>query len=315
MTDEKHSDAGVIKTLIAGIVANMGLGIIKLIAWFFTQSSAMLAEALHSMADSSNQILLAVGLKRSKKVATEKHPFGFDKERYFWSFLVSLLIFLVGGAFAIYEGVHKVSHPTPVTNVKWVYIALGMGLFLEGFALRVAFIEFKHFRANNPGTFFQSLKDTKDPTLPTVLFEDAAALVGLIIALVGITIAYFTGNGIWDGAASILIGVLLVGVSWFLAVESHSLLVGESASRKDQATIREIVDSEPQVNECIELITLQRGPSQILVALTLDFQDDMKTQELETLIARIEDRIREKVYGANHIFIEVGSLRLRGRRA
>ncbi|MFT7619408.1 MAG: cation diffusion facilitator family transporter [Planctomycetota bacterium] len=300
-------NAGIIKALIAGIAANMLVAISKGVAYFFTGSSAMLAESIHSLADSSNQALLALGLKRSAKPATESHQFGYAMERYFWAFMVSILIFLLGGAFALYEGIHKLTDPTPIRNVAWSYGALTFGILVECYALRVAYHEFQEIRAKNPGPLFQVMRETKDPTIPTVLFEDAAAVTGLLVAMIGVTITYYTGNPAYDAIATIVIGVILVGVAWFLARESHSLLVGEAASENDQKLIRELVEGDEDVDRLLELLTLQRGPNSILIALKIDFDDAMRTKGVENAIQRIEDGIRSITPDATHVFIEASS--------
>ena len=304
-----NHDAGLVKALIAGIVANFLVAVSKFVAFLFTGSSAMLAEALHSFADSSNQGLLALGLKRGAMPASDKHPFGYSVERFFWAFIVSILIFLLGGAFAIYEGTHKLMEPSEIKNPIWSFGALGFGMVVEAFALKVAWEEFKHFRAENPGPVLQALKDCKDPTLPTVLFEDSAALFGLTVAAIGVALTVLTGNPIHDAIATICIGVILVGVAGFLAVESHSLLVGEAASTKDQKRIRDVVTADEAVESVVEMLTLQRGPRDILVALTLDFKDDLQTNDLELAILRIEGEIQAIVPDARHVFIEAGSFR------
>ncbi|MEZ6197213.1 MAG: cation diffusion facilitator family transporter [Planctomycetota bacterium] len=307
MSATSHHE-GVVKALIAGIVANLAIGVAKFVAFLFSGSAAMLAEALHSVADSSNQGLLALGLKRSQRLPTETHPFGFAKERYFWSFLVALIIFALGAVFAIYEGVHKISHPTPIQNPGWVYFALAVGIVFESFALRVAWREFREFRETNPGSLLEGLRATKDPTLPTVLFEDSAAIVGLLVALVGVTVTVVTGDATYDGVASIIIGLVLLGVSWFLAVESFSLLVGEAALPVEQSAIREVAESDPAVVSVLELLTLQRGPDSLLVALTLEFADDLVTGQIETAVCRLESAIKARIPTATHIFIETGSI-------
>ncbi|MCB9831185.1 MAG: cation transporter [Planctomycetes bacterium] len=300
---------GVIKALIAGIAANLAIAICKFLAFLFTGSAAMLAESLHSFADTSNQGLLALGLKRGAIPPNEKHPFGHQKERYFWAFIVSLMIFLLGGAFAIYEGVHKLGSEEKLANVGWSYGALAFALVVEGFALRVAYREFQELRREQPGPLLQVLRETKDPTLPTVMFEDAAAVVGLLVALLGVTLTVITGDAIWDALASIVIGVVLVGVAFFLAVESHSLLVGEAASAQDQATIRRLAELDPAVERIVELLTLQLGPQSILIALTLDFRDDMRTEGIENSVLRLEESIRRDLPSARYIFVEAGSFR------
>ncbi len=313
--DIPNTNEGVVKALLAGIVANLLVAISKGIAFFFTGSSAMLAESIHSVADSSNQALLALGLKRAKKPASESHQFGYAMERYFWAFMVSLLIFLLGGGFALYEGIHKLSNPSPIRNVAWNYGALTFGILVESFALRVAYHEFQEIRAKNPGPILRVMRETKDPTIPTVLFEDSAAVFGLIVALIGVSLTYFTGNSNYDAIATIIIGVTLIAVAWFLARESHSLLVGEAASEADQKRIRQVVVDDEAVEDLIELLTLQRGPDSILIALKVDFVDDLYTRGVEDAIQRVEDGIRGIMPEATHVFIEASSFRSKKRQS
>jgi cation diffusion facilitator family transporter len=307
-----NDDAGVRRALIAGIAANFGVAVAKFVAFFFTGSAAMFAESLHSVADSSNQALLFVGIKLSRKAPTESHPFGYAKERYFYSFVVALVIFLVGAVVAMYEGVQKIRHPHPMENVVWNYGALAIGFLFEAFALRIAWREFRHWRASSNESLLQSLRTAKDLALPTVLFEDSAALVGLVAAAVGVTMTQVTGNGVYDGIASIVIGVVLLGVSVFLTLESHSLLVGEAASPNDRRRVRAVVQEDPAVLGLIELLTLQRGPDSIVVALELHFADHLTVDDVEDAVRRLEKKIQAVVPAASHIFIEAGSFRRRG---
>lgn len=296
------------KSLIAGIVANFLVAVSKMVAFVFTGSAAMLAESLHSAADSSNQMLLAVGIKRSIREPDESHPFGYSKESYFWAFIVAILIFLMGGAFAIYEGIHKFMDPEPMENVIWNYGALGLAMIFESYALRVAFLEFSEWRRHNPGGLLDNLRDTKDPTLPTVLFEDTAALAGLIVATVGIAVSQLSGDARWDGAASVTIGLILLIVAGFLARESHSLIIGEAASPKHKKMIRRIVGEDADVDAIGNILTLHMGPTHIMVALAVDFNDTLDTQGLEQTISRLDESIREAVPEAQHIFIEASSI-------
>lgn len=305
----ENNHGNVMRALIAGVVANLIVALTKLVASLITGSAAMMAEALHSTADSTNQALLALGMKRANRPATKEHPFGFGKERYFWAFIVALMVFLLGGAFAIYEGAHKLIHPEPVGDPLWNYIALSIAMVVEGYALRVAWLEFQHWREDNPGKLLDSLRHTKDPTLPTVLFEDTAALIGLIVAAVGITLSVVTGDPQWDAMASIAIGVVLLGVAGFLAVESHSLLIGESASPKDTSAIHESVMAHPQVEAIDELLTLHRGPNEIQVSFRVQFTDDLNTDAIEEAVLDLESRIRACVPAAQHIFIEAGAIK------
>jgi cation diffusion facilitator family transporter len=262
------------------------------------------------VADSSNQVLLLIGWKRSLRPPTKAHPFGYGVERYFWSFVVSVNIFLLGAVFAIYEGVDKIMHPHAMEHVLYNYLALGLAMLFEGLALRVAWGEFQHWRVTQPGSLWKAMRDAKDLSLPTVIFEDTAALIGLVIATAGVTLAHLTHNGIYDGMASILIGGVLLSVAWFLARESYSLLLGEAAGREDRHRIRVIVAEESSVERLIEMGTLQRGPDSIIVALTLSFRPDMNTAQIGKAVMRLEAKIRAEIPEAKHIFIEVGALRL-----
>lgn len=305
---QHESSAGLRKALLAGIFANLGVAIIKFVAYAFTGSAAMLAEAVHSVADSSNQALLFLGIRRAARPASESHPLGHSTERYFWTFVVAINIFVLGALVAIYEGIEKILHPHPAENLWWSLGALSIAMVIEGFALRVAWTEFQHFRARSTGSLWQSLRSAKDLSLPTVLFEDSAALLGLLVAGVGTALTAWTQSGLYDGIASVLIGLLLLGVAWFLATESHSLLIGEAASPRDRRAIREAVESSPVVVELATLTTLHRGPRDLMVALEVDFRDDLTVPDLEREVSRLEDAIREKVPAAKAIFIEAKAL-------
>jgi cation diffusion facilitator family transporter len=306
---DHHDDRGIRRALMAGIFANLGVAVAKFGAYLATRSAAMLAESVHSLADSSNQFLLLVGLIRSKKAATELHPLGYNVERYFWSFVVAVNIFVLGAVVAIYEGVHKMMDPHPPHDPIWNFLALGLALVFEAYALRVAWVEFQHFRRENPGSLWQNIRDAKDLALPTVLFEDAAALLGIILAAAGIGLAVVTHNGVWDGLASILIGVVLLGVAWFLATESHSLLIGEGATRRDRARIHAVVLDDPDVEGIVELITLQRGPRRLIVLMDVDFRDDLDTGHLEETVARLRATVQTAVPAARDVYL---SARRRG---
>ena len=306
-----HDDSGIRRALIAGIIANFGVAVVKFVAFSFTHSAAMLAESVHSLADSSNQLLLFVGLKRSKRPATASHPFGFTVERYFWSFVVAVNIFVIGAAVAIYEGIEKLRPPHEIENVMWNFAALGIAAVFETYALRVAWKEFSHWRSTQTGSLWSSLRKSKDLSLPTVLFEDSAALLGLLIATIGISLAQVLHMPQLDGVASILIGVILLGVAWFLAIESHSLLIGEAAPAEDQLRIRNFVGQDQAVERVLDMFTLQRGPNTIIVGLDLEFIDGLETGEIEVAVQRLEKGIKERVPAAKHIFIEASAFQRR----
>lgn len=297
------TDRGIRRALAAGILANFGVALVKFAAFLATRSTAMLAESVHSVADSSNQLLLLVGLVRSKKAADPLHPLGYSVERYFWSFVVAVNIFVLGAAFAIYEGVHKILDPQPPHDPVWNFLALGLAFVFEGSALRVAWREFRHFRRENPGSLWRNLRDARDLALPTVLFEDTAALLGLVIAGAGVSLSMTTHDGRWDGLASILIGAVLLGVAWFLATESHSLLIGEGATRRNRGKIRQLVAADPDVDAIVELLTLQRGPQRIMVLMDVDFADGLDTAGIEAAVSRLRETIHRAVPEARDIYL------------
>ncbi len=304
MSDPTHDDdRGVRRALIAGIVANLGVAVAKFAAFLATRSAAMLAESVHSVADSSNQLLLLVGLIRSRKAADLLHPLGYNVERYFWSFVVAVNIFVLGAVVAIYEGIHKLMDPHPPENAVWNFAALGLAAVFESYALRVAWKEFQHFRHENPGPLWKNLRDAKDLALPTVLFEDTAALVGLLVAAVGIGLSVTTHNGMYDGAASIVIGVVLLSVAWFLANESHSLLIGEGATERKRRAIREAIEADADVDQVVELVTLQRGPRRVLVLGNIDFEDALDTAGVEAAVARLRMAVSAAVPEATDVYL------------
>jgi len=216
---------------------------------------------------------------------------------------------VLGAVVAIYEGTQKILHPHPIENMIWNYGALGIAVIFEAGALRIAWMEFQHWRADNPGSLFKQLRAAKDLTLPTVIFEDTAALLGLVIAALGITLAHYTGMHWLDGLASILIGLVLLAVAWFLAVESHSLLLGESASTRNRQQLQQLVESDAAVERMVSAETLQRGPNSILIALEIDFMDHLDTGGIESAVGRIETLIRAEIPAAKHIYIEASSFR------
>jgi len=303
MSDHHHDDRGVRRALMAGIFANLGVAIAKFVAFTATRSAAMLAESVHSVADSSNQLLLLVGLIRSKKAADRLHPLGYNVERYFWSFVVAVNIFVLGAVVAIYEGVHKLADPHPPENAIWNFAALSLAVVFESYALRVAWKEFQHFRRENPGSLWKNLRDAKDLALPTVLFEDTAALLGLVVAAVGISLSMVTHNGIYDGLASIIIGVVLLAVAWFLATESHSLLIGEGASSKNRQAIVDLIEDDPDVDRIVELVTLQRGPRRIMVLANVEFGDQLDTAGVEAAVTRVRQAVLAAVPEATDVFL------------
>ncbi|MEO6651596.1 MAG: cation diffusion facilitator family transporter [Ilumatobacteraceae bacterium] len=291
------------KAIIAAFFANLGIAIAKLIGFVVTRSAGMLAEAVHSFADTGNQGLLFLGGSRAKRAATPEHPFGYGRERYFWSFAVALVLFSMGGLFALYEGIHKFTDPHPVEKV-WVAIAiLVLGLVLEGNSLRIAVKEANHARAEGV-SWWKFIRTSKQPELPVVLLEDTGAEIGLFLALVGVIVAHQTGDGRWDALGSMAIGVLLIAIAIILIIEMKGLLIGESASEADRAMIRSAITASPRVDALLHMRTEHIGPDEILVAAKVEYDSKLTFDEVSAAINVTEAAIRDAVPAARLIYIE-----------
>ena len=254
------------RAIVAALAANLGIAATKFIAFALTGSSSMLAESIHSVADSGNQALLLVGGRRARREATPQHPFGYGRERYIYAFIVSIVLFSVGGLFALYEGYHKLQHREPITSWQWVpIVVLVIAIGLEGFSFRTAIEESNKIRGASSWTGF--IRRSRVPELPVVLLEDLAALVGLVLALFGVGLTLITGSGLWDGIATVAIGVLLVVVAFILAIETKSLLIGESATAEHVGKIESAVLGVGDIERIIHMRTLHLGPEELLVAL------------------------------------------------
>jgi cation diffusion facilitator family transporter len=300
--------AGSSKIAIYGaIAANSAIAVSKFIAAFFTGSSAMLSEGVHSLVDTGNGILLLFGIKLSKNPPDDKHPFGYGNEVFFWSFVVAILIFALGGGIAIYEGVRHILHPRQLENVQWNYVVLILAMIFEGAALRVALKQFNASRRNKP--FMRALKDSKDSSTVAVVVEDTAALLGLMIALLSVLLGHLTGWPYFDGIGSVLIGVLLVSVAFFFAVECKALLVGEGLLPEEVEKIGQILDEEPRVSVYRRPLSLYFGPSEVLVNLDVHFIDNLNSDQIEQTVDRIEDRIKAALPSVNRIYIEADTIK------
>lgn len=300
-----------IKVVVAALAGNLLIAISKFVAAGVTGSVATLAEAVHSVADSGNQVLLLLGIRLSDRGATMRHPFGRSVERYFWPFVVSIMLFTVGGAFAIYEGVHKfldmsrgVEEVQHASNL-WNYAVLGLSLVFESYSFSVAFGEFKKLKGDS--TLYRTIVDAKDPTIPIVVLEDTAALVGLVVALIGVGLSDLTGWHGWDGIASLTIGALLCVVAYLLGKETHSLLVGESAPPQDRQKIVEIAKQVPGIRSIKQLLSLYRGPDDVLLALKIDFERGLPIEKVEAAINQFEDLVRASMPQMKYIFCEPDS--------
>ena len=297
------------RAIYGAIIANTAIAVCKFIAAFFTGSSTMLSEGIHSLVDSGNGFLLLIGVKRSKKPADDAHPFGYGKEVFFWSFVVALLIFALGGGFAIREGIKHLQHPKPSTNVGWNYLILILAMIFEGAALRVALQELNTTRGSKP--FFKALKDSKDSATVAVVIEDTAALLGLVIAFIAVFLGQITGWVYFDGIGSVLIGVLLVSVSLFFAIECKALLIGEGLLPEDIEKITTILEEEKHVLEFGRPLSLYFGPSQVLVNLDVNFADNLTPDDIEKTIDSLEFKIKAALPLVNRIYIEAETLRRR----
>lgn len=290
------------KAIIAAFFANLGIAIAKFVGFILTGSAGLLAEAGHSVADTGNQGLLMFGSKRGSRPADRAHPFGYGPERYFWSFIVALVLFSMGGLFALYEGIQKVSNPHEIESAGIAYGILGLSIALESFSLRTAVKEANHVRHGR--SWWNFIRTAKAPELPVVLLEDVGAEIGLLCALGGLTLAEVTGNARWDAVGSIAIGVLLVAIAIILAVEMKGLLIGEAASDENLDKINASFAAADRVNGVIHLRTMHLGPDELLVAAKLDFDPTLNVAELAAAIDDAEAGLRAAVPIAKTIYIE-----------
>lgn len=291
------------KVIFAALAGNGLIAITKFIGASITGSSAMLSEAIHSVVDTGNQGLLLYGIKKSQKPKDERHPFGYGMEIYFWAFVVAIMIFAVGSGVSIYEGFHKLAHPEEIRSPHINYIILTLAMIFEGFAWYIAYKEFNRIRGNTG--LFEAVSHSKDPTVFTVLFEDTAAMLGLIVAFIGIWLSANLGLSWADGVASILIGIILAGTAILLAYETKGLLIGEAASPAIIADIKSIIDKRKSILYVNELRTMHMGPNDILLAISIDFKDDMTAVDVERKIGDLEREIKSKYSEIKHLFIEV----------
>lgn len=296
------STEGGTKAIMAALLANMGIAVTKFVAYLVSGSSSMLAESVHSLADSGNQVLLLVGGRRAARAATPQHPFGYGRERYVYAFVVSIVLFSVGGVFSIYEGVHKIQHPEELTNIVVPIVVLLLAIVMESFSLRTAVVESNKVRGGQ--SWVQFVRRAKAPELPVVLLEDLAALLGLLLALVGVGLAGFTGDAVWDGIGTIAIGVLLVVIALLLGVETKSLLLGEGGSPADVDAIRAAIVAGDAIERVIHMKTLYLGPDELLVAAKVAVAEGTAAQAVVAAINAAEERIRGAVPVARVIYLE-----------
>lgn len=291
------------KAIIAAFFANLGIAIAKFVGFLITRSAGLLAEAGHSLADTGNQALLLLGSKRARRAASREHPFGYGRERYFWSFVVALVLFSMGGLFALYEGIEKVRHPHETENLLVAVGILAFAIVLETFSLMTAVKEARHVKPAGV-SWWRFIRTAKSPELPVVLLEDIGAEAGLVLALAGVTIAHVTDEPRWDAVGSISIGVLLVVIAVVLAIEMKGLLIGEGASPQDEERIVGALGVAPNVRRVIHLRTQHLGPDELLVAAKLEFDPGLTVPQLADAINGAESALRAAIPIARVVYIE-----------
>ncbi len=291
------------KAIIAAFFANLGIAISKFVGFLLTGSAGLAAEAVHSFADTGNQGLLMLGSKRSARERDEEHPFGHQRERYFWAFVVALVLFSMGGLFAIYEGISKLRHPHETESLGIAIGILLVAILLESYSLRTALKEVAHVKPAGQ-SYWQFIRTSKSPELPTVLLEDVAAETGLFLALIGVLLGHFTHEPRWDAAGSIAIGVLLIIVAFILGVEMKALLMGETASKEDRLALSKALRQHPQISEVVYMHTEHLGPETLLVATKVIFDPTLSAADVSRIIDEAEASMRAVVPTAKFIFIE-----------
>ncbi|MET0911428.1 MAG: cation diffusion facilitator family transporter [Ilumatobacteraceae bacterium] len=291
------------RAIFAAFFANLGIAVSKFVGFLLTGSASLLAETVHSLADTGNQALLFLGGKRAKREATTMHPFGYGRERYFWAFAVALVLFSMGGMFALYEGIEKLRHPHEVESIPIAVGILLIAIALEGWSLRTAVRESRHVK-HPTASWWSFIRTTRQPELPVVLLEDLGALIGLFVALIGVGLAGATGNPRFDAAGSVTIGVLLIVIAIVLATEMKSLLIGESATEGESDSIVGAIESAPNVVRLIHMRTEHLGPDEILIGAKIEFAATLTADELIDELNRTEDRIRAAVPTATVIYLE-----------
>lgn len=293
------------KVIFAALIGNFLIFVSKLAAAMYTNSSAMFSEAVHSIVDCGNQVLLLYGIKKADQKADRDHPFGYGKELYFWSFCVAMLIFAVGAGVSLYEGVHKVFEPAEVTNIHINYIVLGAALLFEAYPWKMAYDEFNRRRGKHG--LVAAVRRSKDPSLFAILFEDTAAMLGLMAALVGLFIGDYFNIPEADGIASIVIGLILATTAVVLAYETKSLLIGEAADPEVTRSIRELFEGHDAIDNINEVLTMHFGPNDVLLNLSLDFKNDIPAGQVENIISMFEQKIKKKHPDIKRVFIEAQS--------
>jgi cation diffusion facilitator family transporter len=304
--DEKTSDTK--KVIYAAIVANLGIAVAKFIVAAITGSAAMMAEGIHSAVDTGNEVLLLIGEKNSARAPDQKHPFGYGKVVYFWALIVALSVFSLGGGLSIYHGVHGLLHPEPTEDPMWSYVVLGVAALFEGYSWNLSRLGLNKFRKDGDN-LWQAVRASKDASVFTVFIEDSAALLGVVVAATGIALGQLFDNALFDPAASVVIGLLLVGAAFTLARETGALLVGESMGREETGELRAIICADPAIDKVARVLTMQMGPDEVLVTAAVQFRRGMTIDEVEHAIERLEKAVRAHNPAVHNLYFESAALR------
>lgn len=291
------------RAVLTAMFANAGIAVAKFVAYLVTGSGAMLAESIHSVADTSNQALLLLGGKRARRVADDRHQFGYGRERYFWAFVVAMVLFALGGLFSIYEGIEKLRHPHELESLGWAVGVLVFAIAAETMAFRTAIIESRKVKGDHR-SWWDFIRRSRSPELPVILLEDAGALIGLVLALGGVGLTVVTGDPVWDGVGTLAIGGLLVLISVVLTIEMKSLLIGEAATPEHISALTRAVEAVPAVNRVIDLRTQHIGPEELLVAAKLEFDRSLTNLEISRAVDRVESALRAAVSLTMQIYLE-----------
>jgi cation diffusion facilitator family transporter len=300
------------KAVLAALAANIIIALMKFSAAIFVNSAALLAEGFHSLADTVNQAFLLLGIRLSAKPPDSRHPFGYGRERYVWAFVVSLSIFIIGAVLSVHEGITKIIHPEPLRQPGWGILVLALSFFFDSYSWRIAFREMR-VTIKRRG-IFRAVRESKAPAIFIIFLEDSAAIFGLCIALGGILLTYLTGHPVFDGVASIIIGIILASVALVLFYETKSLLIGEGVSRADMRRIKEAIATVAEVKEAVNILTMHLGPEDILVNLDINFANGLSTDQVEQAIDKVEQAIRKELPAVKKIFVEAESLKRATRR-
>jgi cation diffusion facilitator family transporter len=305
---EEKEKKGSVKVIYAAIVANLGIAVSKFVVAGITGSAAMLAEGIHSAVDTGNELLLLIGERNSTKAPDPKHPFGYGKSLYFWALIVALSVFSLGGGLSIYHGIEALRHPEPLQDATWNYAVLGVSALFEGYSWNVSRVALNKRR--KPGaSLWQTMRASKDASVFTVFIEDSAALIGLVIAAIGIALGHYFDNPYFDPAASVLIGLLLVGAAFTLARETGALLVGESIGPDATRKVRDVFERDPAILSVADLQSMQLGPDEVLLTVAVQFKRGMRIDEVEDAIERLEKTVAALYPSIRHIYFESSALR------